>query len=147
MASDPFSIAQELAEVKAAKELAHEYGWAEDSKEYKDKLNSIRKKYDTAVTPRSKMMRRQSQKRAPTRATTTTTTTKKKHPSPQPRSRREARELLRFLCLLWHLPRHVRHVATRPRSRPSAHPSAAASRARDTYPRMYPYELCIRHVS
>ena len=58
--------------------------------------------------------------------------------SPQPRSRREARELLRLLCLLWHLPRHLRHVAT-PRSRPSAHPSAAASRARATYPRMYPY--------
>jgi hypothetical protein len=45
MASDPFSIAQELAEVKAAKELAHEYGWAEDSKDYKDMLNNIRKKY------------------------------------------------------------------------------------------------------
>ena len=45
MASDPFSIAQELAEVKAAKELAHEYGMAEDSKEYISMLNSIRKKY------------------------------------------------------------------------------------------------------
>ena len=28
-----------------AKELAHEYGWAEDSKDYKDMLNSIRKKH------------------------------------------------------------------------------------------------------
>ena len=45
MASDPFSVAQELAEVKAAKELAHEYGWAEDSKEYMSMLSSIRKKH------------------------------------------------------------------------------------------------------
>jgi hypothetical protein len=46
MASDPFSIAQELAEVKAAKELAHEYGCrAEDNKDYMSMLNSIRKKH------------------------------------------------------------------------------------------------------
>ena len=36
--------------------------------------------------------------------------------------------------------RYLRQLPRRPRSRPSAHPSAAAaSRARDTYPRMYPY--------
>ena len=40
--------------------------------------------------------------------------------------------------LLRHL-RHLRQLPWRPRSRPGAHPRAAASRARDTYPRMYPY--------
>ena len=56
---------------------------------------------------------------------------------PHPRSRREeARELFRLLCL----PRQLRQLPRRVRSRPSArHPASAASRARDTYPRMYPY--------
>ena len=65
--------------------------------------------------------------------------------SRQPRRRRETRELRHLLRLLRHLrhlrqlPRQLRQLPWRPRSRPGAHPRAAASRARDTYPRMYPY--------
>ena len=60
--------------------------------------------------------------------------------------RRETRELRHLLRLLRHLrhlrqlPRQLRQLEPwRPRSRPGAHPRAAASRARDTYPQMYPY--------
>jgi len=51
--------------------------------------------------------------------------------------------------VLRHLPRYLRQLRTRPRRRPrrhpSAHPSAPASRARDTYPRMYPYVFDMYH--
>ena len=46
MAAEPLSlIAQELAEVKAAQQLADQYGWAEDNKDYMSMKNDIRKKY------------------------------------------------------------------------------------------------------
>ena len=46
MAAEPLSlIAQELAEVKEAEELADKYGWAEDNKDYMSMKNDIRKKY------------------------------------------------------------------------------------------------------
>ena len=67
---------------------------------------------------------------------------RKNKKSPHPRSRREAR-------VLRHLTRQERQRKGRPRRRPSAHPSVAAiSRARDTYPCMYPdVSRCIKHVS
>ena len=46
MAAEPLSlIAQELAEVKEAQQLADQYGWAEDNKDYMSMKNAIRKKY------------------------------------------------------------------------------------------------------
>ena len=79
----------------------------------------------------------------------TATGRRRKEPPPsQPRSRREARELLWHLKNLpRHLPRHLRQLRRLPRRRPSAHPSAPASRARDTctYPRMYPYVSDMYH--
>ena len=38
-------IAQELAEINAAGELADRYKWAEDNKDYMSMKNAIRKKY------------------------------------------------------------------------------------------------------
>ena len=45
MASTPSVVAQELAEVRDLKALAEECGWDVNSKEYKDRLASINKKY------------------------------------------------------------------------------------------------------
>jgi len=45
MASTPSVVAQELAEVRDLKALAQECGWDENSKEYKDRMASINKKY------------------------------------------------------------------------------------------------------
>ena len=46
MAAEPLSlIAQELAEVKEAQQLADKYGWADDNKDYMSMKNDIRKKY------------------------------------------------------------------------------------------------------
>ena len=46
MAAEPLSlIAQELAEVKAAQQLADEYGWDDKHKDYMSMKNDIRKKY------------------------------------------------------------------------------------------------------
>jgi hypothetical protein len=45
MASTPSVVAQELAEVMDLKALAEACGWDENSKEYKDRLASINKKY------------------------------------------------------------------------------------------------------
>ena len=45
MASTPSVVAQELAEVRDLKALAEECGWDDNSKEYKDRMASINKKY------------------------------------------------------------------------------------------------------
>jgi hypothetical protein len=45
MASTPSVVAQELAEVMDLKALAEACGWDENSKEYKDRMASINKKY------------------------------------------------------------------------------------------------------
>ena len=45
MASTPSVVAQELGEVRDLKALAEECGWDVNSKEYKDRLASINKKY------------------------------------------------------------------------------------------------------
>ena len=45
MASTPSVVAQELAEVRDLKALAEECGWDVNSKEYKDRMASINKKY------------------------------------------------------------------------------------------------------
>ena len=46
MAAEPLSlIAQELAEVNEAQQLADKYGWADDNKDYMSMKNDIRKKY------------------------------------------------------------------------------------------------------
>jgi hypothetical protein len=45
MATTPSVVAQELAEVRDLKTLAEECGWDDNSKEYKDRMASINKKY------------------------------------------------------------------------------------------------------
>ena len=45
MATTPSVVAQELAEVRDLKALAEECGWDDNSKEYKDRMASINKKY------------------------------------------------------------------------------------------------------
>jgi hypothetical protein len=45
MATTPSVVAQELAEVRDLKALAEECGWDVNSKEYKDRMASINKKY------------------------------------------------------------------------------------------------------
>ncbi|KOO35593.1 hypothetical protein Ctob_015243 [Chrysochromulina tobinii] len=45
MVSTPSVVAQELAEVRDLKALAEECGWDDNSKEYKDRMASINKKY------------------------------------------------------------------------------------------------------
>jgi hypothetical protein len=45
MATTPSVVAQELAEVRDLKTLAEECGWDDNSKEYKDRMAAINKKY------------------------------------------------------------------------------------------------------